>query len=334
MSQPLEANVFAADIGCQTTAQGNWREAVQLLEQAAEAASEHGNTEAEFKACQAIANFLKKQGRLHQVLTVAQRQLELAEQSKQPTLIARLHNTIGGIYYDLATGRDRSESPILQSAKLHDSTSDPPATTTTPTPTPEESASAVVRHLGSAVEHFEHALALGRALHDRSINLKAYRGLGHVCLVRDQRDAAMEYLELYRKTAKGIGQPKEQARACGIMADQLALWHAEGYSAYLGGDKDVFNQQIRLREEQAACALDAKQPVWRLTATFALAQLNETSGSYTEYYGERRARELYADCLKQGREIPLSELGEEGAAIMKEAAAKLEYLNSSSCTLQ
>jgi tetratricopeptide (TPR) repeat protein len=190
-----------------------------------------------------------------------------------------------------------------------------------------------VQHFHSAIEHYNHALNLARALSDRQFLMRCYKKLGSTYRTLRQPQLALEYLELYLKTARAVGTPKQKESAARLVADLLSDVPDDFASAAFSSDKALFERLVELRWEQAAAAQQADLKYYCLHAYFQLGRLMEDSGSYTQYYGPQKAAKHYQKVWEIGKELQLHELGHIGAQMVKEAAARLEALEAGSCVL-
>lgn len=215
--------------------------------------------------CYSTVGILHRRQRAYsQATTCHMRQLEMAQESKEPSLICEAHHMLGQAYFRQAQ----------HACKMGSET--------------EESAS-----LAEATAHFDQMLQLAKALNDRLAITKAYKGLGLVSLARMETKIAVECLEKHLSGARKVGSEEMQAAAC------FSLYRA--LRAHLGWDdssffssilKQEFERLVELLWERAALAEQLCNRRMSAETYLELGRLYEDSGSLSSYHGVRKAREL------------------------------------------
>ena len=292
---------------------GEVQNALAAFSQAAGAASEDDDLEAQRAVFASVAIIHRQTKNFGKALTASQRHLELSELLKEPRAICVSHLRIAQVYLDLGKKYART---MQQETILDPDVIDP-----------------AVQYFRSAAEHYNHALNLARALSDRQFLLRCYKKLGSTHRTLQQPQLALEYLELHLKTARAVGTPKQKESAARMLADLLSDVPDDIVSTAFASDKALFERLVELRWEQAAAAQQAELKYYCLHAYFHLGRLMEDSGSYTQYYGPQKAAKHYQKVLEIGKELQLHELGQTGAQMVKESAARLEALEAGSCVI-
>jgi tetratricopeptide (TPR) repeat protein len=271
---------------------------------------------------------------LSRALTLYQRMLELAGQCRSLPDVCRAHWYIGTTYYAIARAalglaeKETGGAPSRPAGGLPATIVEAKRQAATPAQLEAEGEA-----LSKALASFEAMLTLARGMHSRRSVARAHEGIGSVAIALGKWELAAEHLELNVKASKAVASPQTAARACRLLAATLGRLRDEGIGSLFGGDKDVFARQVELRWEQAALAEKAGDRALLMDAYVHLGYLFEESGSYTEYYGPQKAQAMYERALAVGRQVDLRTLGTHGAALARDAAARMEALEGGSCTI-
>jgi len=154
------------------------------------------------------------------------RQLEMAQESKNPALICEAHEALGQTYFRRAQHASGSGSESEEQTCLADATG-----------------------------HFEQMLQLAKALNDRVVITKAYKGLGLVALARMQTATAVDCLEKHLAGTRRVGTQEMQAAAYFTLYRALRVhlgWDDSSiFSSILKRD---FDRLVELLWERAAIA--------------------------------------------------------------------------------
>ena len=284
-----------------------------------------------------------RMGDLYRALTVYQRMLELAGECRSLPDVCRAHWHIGSTYYALARHTLGLTESQKGGGKGQASATSAAGPTSGGLPAAmveakrqaatSEELEAEREWLGKALASFEAMLTLARGMHSRRSVARAHEGIGSVAIALGKWELAAEHLELNFKTCKAVASLPAAARACRLLAATLGQLRDEGVGSLFGGDKDVFARQVELRWEQAALAEQAGDRALLMDAYVHLGYLFEESGSYTDYYGPHKAQAMYERALSVGRQVDLKTLGTHGAALARDAAARMEALQAGSCVI-
>lgn len=280
---------------------GNLKEAIGIFSQAVEFASRAEDLSRELRGYTRVGLLHRLCGQYSESVTCHMRELEIAQQFQSAKLICAAHAHLGEAYFRHAQHL-HNEMPGTEDEEK--------------------------RGLSNALHHYELLIRLARALNDRMAVAKANRGLGLVSSARGKEDVAVEHFEKYLQTMKSIGSRAQQLEALRLLSDSLMLGLSSGTFG-LGSTKKDFDRVLELLWDQAVIAEETSDTSALVRCYVQLGQLYEESGSYTQFYGPTKARQMYEKCIEIAKDVPLSKLGTLGAEYVQQAKDRLHQMDTS-----
>eukprot|EP00049_Salpingoeca_infusionum_P026039 m.23328 g.23328 ORF g.23328 m.23328 type:complete len:359 (+) comp8485_c0_seq1:209-1285(+) len=280
-------------------------EALAALEDAVELASEGNNTQIQLQCCVRIARLHLKLKQLQAAATVLHRILELARQLQQTDFICLAYDQLGNLHLKQAQSLDGKDVQKTQASHLHD-----------------------------AAHAFESLLTLSKTLHNQHHVCEAHKGMAMTASALANWEVAYDHMSRHVQLAPHALTPNHAALACDHMCDLIAILVKHGQGKLIGTELDIFHKRVELRWQQAAhAAVPPESTVLLLSAYWHLGQLYEYSGSFTDFYGIPKAREMYQKVLEVGKKHALGSLGTEGAEYVKKAASAYDAIRDGSCAI-
>lgn len=270
-----------------------------------EAAASNDDTIGQLHAYIRIAQLHRRLKQYRQSVTSYTHILQLAQEVKDMNLICRAYTQLGNLYLILAE----------RASNEGDS---------------EENEERLVLESDS---NYSSLYTIGMSLQDRNAICHARRGLGLVHAARGEWIEARTQFERHLALCSAIGTADQKAQACHLLAEALRAISSSSLESALGASRALFKRQVELRWEEAAYAAEAGDMLLLMRAYMQLGDLYSQSGSYTHFHGIPKARECYSKVLKIGKETNLSALGSKGADIARDAANKLDALDSGACII-